>query len=67
MRYLGDLLGPQSATWHFGKAIVRRSHVSTMFHSSSVPDGPLEIWVSATPDGSGGWLLSNSEIPERLA
>lgn len=67
MGHVSDLLGLESTTWKFGKAIVRAGHVSTMFHSTGARDGPLELWVSATHDGASGWILSNTELPERLA
>jgi hypothetical protein len=64
--YLGDLLGADAARWEFGKAIVRSRHVSAMYLYPVAPgEEILELWVSATQSGAGGWTLRHSELPRR--
>jgi hypothetical protein len=65
MRYVGDLLGADVANWQFGKAIVRTGHTSIMFVRPGAPGDGHELWVSVTPDESGGWNLQHSELPRR--
>ena len=64
MGYVVDLLGVEATRWEFGKAIVRNGHVSTLFVCTT-PGEALELWVSATHEGSDGWSLRHSELPDR--
>ena len=65
VRYVTDLLGVEATKWDFGKAIVRNGHISTMFVCSTSPGEAVELWVGATFDGTGGWTLHHSELPDR--
>ena len=66
MTYVTDLLGIEASRWEFGKAIVRRGHVSTMFLRAGPQGDSRELWVSATNERTGGWTLQHSELPDPL-
>ena len=63
--YVTDLLGVEATRWEFAKAIVRNGHVSTLFLGPGGSRDALELWVSATHEGSNGWRLRHSELPAR--
>ena len=64
MNYVAGLLGGEARQWEFGQAIVRNGHVSALFVRPGVNEDGLELWISATDEGPGGWLLQHSELPE---
>lgn len=65
VRFVTELLGVEATKWEFGRAIVRNRHISTMFVCTTSPGEALELWVSATLDGSGEWTLQHSALPDR--
>jgi hypothetical protein len=60
-RYVSELL-PEGISHRFGRAVVRSAHVSTMFVCIRVGAEPQELWISARPDGQGGWVLRHTPL-----
>jgi hypothetical protein len=63
-QYASDLM-PDGFSLKFGRAVVRTEHVSTMFVCLRIGAEPQELWISARPDGQGGWMLRHTPLQAR--